>query len=380
MKLIYKIYSFVGSSLIRILKIFIKPDDKLILFVSFGGKKFDDSPRAIYDVMIKDERFKEYKLVWAFHEPNKFYLDSKVKIDTIQYYIIALKARVWITNSTVERGLNFKGINTFYFNTWHGTPIKKMGVDIPLSNESFNISKQWKNIDIMTSQSNYEAGIFSRVFNIERSKFLVCGLPRNDELYQLRNEAKKDLLTKMGLPLDKKIILYAPTFREYKKDEGLNCIMKPPIDLNKWENEIGDKYIVLIRAHYEVAKVLNVTFNNKFAYDFSGYPSLNDLMLVSDLLISDYSSIFFDYSILNRPMFYFTYDYDEYEKKRGLYFDIRRELCGTSKNEEELLDLIKNSSYDINIGKVRRFREKYVESYGNATKYSLDVIINNINS
>ncbi len=379
-KPLYNVYYWIGSFVINTLKFFVKPNSNLIFFISFGGKKFDDSPRVIYEEMIRDKRFDGYDLVWAFQNTEAFVIPRGriIKTDSFKYYITVLKARCWITNSTVERGLNFKGKNTLYFNTWHGTPIKKMGVDINGYNKSFGKELKWKN-DLMTSQSKYEADIFSRVFNINRDKFIVCGLPRNDVLSDRTIETKHKMMQKIGLPLDKKVILYAPTFREYERDEKFNCVIKPPIDFKKWKKAIGDKYIILLRAHYEVAEVLNIKSNDGFVYDVSNYTVLNDLMLASDMLISDYSSIFFDYSILDRPMLYYTYDYNEYVDKRGVYFDIRRELLGSSDNEEELLKLIKELNYDKLLEKVRSFRIKYVESYGNATKISLDTIFEKLN-
>ena len=378
-KPLYIIYYWMGTLALVILKSMVKPKDNLILFVSFGGKKFDDSPRAIYDAMIRDERFADYELVWAFHNTEDFRIPRGrvVKTDSLKYYITALKARCWITNSRVERGLNFKGRNTFYFNTWHGTPIKKMGNDISVSNKSF-ISKDKWNVDVMTSQSKYEADIFSRVFNIDRERFLLCGLPRNDSLANSTEASKQAMRKKVGLPLDKKIILYAPTFREYERDKKYNVILAPPIDFDKWKKKIGDEYVVLFRAHYEVAKVLNVEAGDGFIFNVSDYPVLNDLMIASDMLISDYSSIYFDYSILDRPMICYAYDYEKYVDKRGLYFDIRKELLGGAITEDELLYLIRKLPYEKAMNLVRNFRSTYVQNYGNATGDSLDIIYKNI--
>ncbi|MBN8235137.1 CDP-glycerol glycerophosphotransferase family protein [Halobacillus kuroshimensis] len=360
------------------MKKLIVPQNNLILFISFGGKKFDDSPKAIYDQMIRDNRFDSYELVWAFQNPEDFEIPrgSKVKTDSLKYYVIALKSRCWITNSRVERGLSFKGKNTFYFNTWHGTPIKKMGTDISHNNKSFGTKAKW-DIDIMTSQSKYEADIFARVFDIEREKFVISGLPRNDVLIDATPKIKKDILQKMGLPLDKKVILYAPTFREYERDKQLNCIMAPPIDFSKWEKEIGEEYILLLRAHYEVAEVLNVNQSQGFVYNVSDYPILNELMIASDVLISDYSSIFFDYSIQNKPMICFAYDYDTYTDKRGLYFNVMKALPSGS-NENDILDIIQTKSSNDILTQVKSFRKSYVQSFGNATNSAIDIIYENI--
>ena len=136
-KVAYAIYYQVMSFCMNVLKLFMRTDDKLILFNSFAGRKFDDSPKAIYEEMKKDPRFKDYKLVWAFHQPEKYDAPQKIKTDGLKYFKTALAARVWVTNSSVERGLNFTGKHTFYFNTWHGTPMKKMGTDIGSTNTAF---------------------------------------------------------------------------------------------------------------------------------------------------------------------------------------------------------------------------------------------------
>lgn len=375
-----QLYNSIGTFLLKILKIFVKPQDNLILFSSFGGKKFDDSPRAIYDAMINDRRFDKYEIVWAFHTPEKYIIKrgKKIKTDTIKYFITALKARCWISNSAIERGLNFKGKNTYYLNTWHGTPIKVMGSDIPAENNTED-SKFVNRVDLRTAQSTYEVNIFSRVFNTETEKFLICGLPRNDVLLDRSRETKQLMMRKIGLPENKKVILYAPTFREYERDSTLNCILAPPMDFIKWRKKLGEEYVLLIRAHYEVTKVLNIVEDDGFVFDVSDYTELNDLMLASDMLISDYSSIFFDYSILDRPMLCFTYDYEQYKLKRGLYFDIREDLIGGAITEDDLLDLIKHPPIGEVMKRVRQFRNKYVESYGSATEITLDTIIEKIN-
>ena len=128
-KPVYKAYYCICSLFVNVLKIFVRTDEKLILINSFGGKKYDDSPKILCEAMRKDDRFLGYKFVCAFHQPEKFKVAGVkcIKTDTLEYFLTALKARCWITNSSIERGLNFKGKRTFYFNTWHGTPIKKDG-------------------------------------------------------------------------------------------------------------------------------------------------------------------------------------------------------------------------------------------------------------
>ena len=110
-KRIYKIYRFFGNIIINIISLFIRTDEKLILFISFGGKQYSDSQKAIYEGMLNDYRFSQYKLVWALNgiSNNMIPKENVVKTDSLKYYLTALKARCWVTNSTVTRGLHFSG-------------------------------------------------------------------------------------------------------------------------------------------------------------------------------------------------------------------------------------------------------------------------------
>ena len=376
-KVAYAVYYRVMSFCMNVLKLFIKTDDKLILFNSFAGRKYDDSPKAIFEEMRKDPRFKGYRLVWAFHQPEKFQVDGaeKIKTDGMHYFRTALAARVWVTNSSVERGLHFKGRNTFYLNTWHGSPIKKMGSDIAADNQSFG-TKSENLVDIMNTQSYFEADIFSRCFGIPRDHFIEVGLPRNDALANYTTEEREQIRRKLGLQDGKKVILYCPTFREYEKDENLGVVLVPPMNLKKWEAELGDKYVLLFRAHYEVSKVMEVQ-ENEFVRNVTDYPALNDLMIASDILISDYSSIFFDYAIMDKVMLHFTYDFDKYEEKRGMYFDIRDYLSGAD-SEDSIIAVLRNIDTRKEIDKTVAFRNKYMNFYGEASKKTVDCIAEHV--
>lgn len=375
---IYQLYFYLGTFVLKVLKIFVKPEDKLILFISFGGRKFDDSPKAIYDQMVADGRFNEYRFVWAFNNPELFKLQKgeKIKCDTFTYFKTALKARVWISNSTVERGLEFKGKHTFYFNTWHGTPLKKMGSDIDDSNKSFKGKGHWK-VDFFTCQGLFEQEIFCRVFKgLNKNIAHVIGLPRNDIYANYSQDYMLSLRKKMNIRSDKRVILYAPTFREYDKSSSMEVKVSVPMNIKKWRKELGEDCILLFRAHYEVAKGLSLQ-DDDFVREMSNYPQLEDLMIVSDILISDYSSIFFDYSIMPKPMLVFCYDYNRYASERGMYFDIR-DWLPSADNEDELLKLIKSDEMDKQKAMTKKFQQKYVTAYGSAVKQSLDVIYNEL--
>ena len=370
-KVAYAVYYRVMSFCMNVLKLFIKTDDKLILFNSFAGRKYDDSPKAIFEEMRKDPRFKGYRLVWAFHQPEKYDAPQKIKTDGLNYFKTALAARVWVTNSSVERGLNFTGKHTLYFNTWHGTPMKKMGADIDLGNTSFG-AKGRNHFDVMMSQGHFETDIFSRSFGIPKEKFLEAGLPRNDILANYTEEQRQVIRSRLGIKQDQTVILYCPTFREYDKDESLGVVMAPPMDLKKWERELREGYVLLMRAHYEVSKVMNIE-ENSFVRTMTDYPDLNDLFIAADVLISDYSSVFFDYSITGKPMLHFCYDYEKYSSKRGMYFDIREKISGGA-TEDQVIELIKSLDLTEESQKTVSFRDEFVNFYGSAAKAAVDCI------
>ena len=370
--LMYKLYVVIFDFIFDILKIFIKVNDNLILINSFGGKKYDDSPRVIFEYMKTQEKYKKYKIYWAFENPDNFEVKGakKIKSDTIKYFVIALKAKYWITNSAIERGLAFKNKKTIKINTWHGSAIKKMGKDIPKASFMLKATQ----CDVMYAQSQYDIDVFSNAFNIPKEKFALVGLPRNDELFNVKQEEINAIREKLNIPKDKKVILYAPTFREYNRDIN-GCVLAPPINLDKWKEKLSDKYVVLFRAHYEVNTVLGIK-NDEFIYNMSDYNNLNELMKIADILISDYSSIIIDYSILKRPIYSYAYDYDEYLEKRGMYIDIKKELPnGICCSEDDLLDSILNCNFEEQKVKTEIFSKKYVQNDGNARKYIDKIIV-----
>ena len=369
--IIYKIYTLVFSLIFKIIGVFIRVQDDIILINSYGGRRYDDSPKVIFEYMRTQEKYSKYKIYWAFSNPNKFEIEGaqKIKIDTLKYFIIALKAKYWITNSAIERGLKFKNKKTIYINTWHGSTMKKMGIDAPKTAFKFKSSK----CDIMFAQSEYDINIFSKAFNIPKEKFVLVGLPRNDELYNVADEEIKKIKNKLNIPCEKKVILYAPTFREYNSDTD-GCVIAPPITIEKWKKNLSDKYIVLFRAHYEINEVLGIK-NDEFIYNMSDYNNLNDLLKISDIMISDYSGIVFDYSILKRPIYNYTYDYEEYLNKRGFYLDLENDLPnGICKTEDELLEKIKNCDFKKEKIKTADFSKKYVFNNDNAKKYIDEII------
>lgn len=368
-KIIYFLYNRFFSFILKIIGFFLVTDEYLILFNSFGGKKFDDSPKAIYLYMKNNKKYSNYKLVWSLDNP-KLVADldvNYVKNNSLKFFVTALRAKYWITNSSMERGLKFKKKNTIYINTWHGSVIKK--IDINKDKMSFNVTMP----DYLYAQSQIDVDYFSEKWNYPKEHILLTGYPRNDDLCSVSKNEIINIKKKLNIPLEKKVIIYAPTFRDYDFDKD-GCYIAPPINLKKWKEKLGDKYVLLFRAHYEINKSLNI-IENEFVKDYSNYTCLNDLLKISDIMISDYSSVMIDFSILERPIFCYAYDYDKYQKERGTAYNLKTELPnGIVLREDDLLKEIINCDFVIQKNKTIKFKNKHVEICGNASAY-IDKII-----
>lgn len=372
-KLIYQMYYSFGSKALKFLGLFVKTDPNLILFTSYGGRKFDDSPKVMYDYLLEHPVSSDHKYVWAFTDPEKYpQVPNKVRIDTPQFYLTALKAGYWMTNSSMSRGLDFKKKETRNIIFQHGMlALKRVGSDVRNADRAF-VSTQKEKFDCAFIEGSQEIPILMRVWGQEEDVFYTTGLPRNDDLVGVTEEEIVQIKQRLGLPLDKKVILYSPTFRDASRDRS----MELPMDLRKWERELGDEYVLLVTAHYEVAKLLDELPDNRFVYNAFGYPVLNDLMKAADVMISDYSSIIFDYSILGRPVFGYCYDYEEYMRIRGAYVDIETVYCnGVLRTEDALLKAIADMDYEAQCRFTReQIRDKYLAAYGDAARKAVEII------
>lgn len=371
-KIIYSIYYFIFSLFLRFIGIFIKTQENLALFVCYGGKRYDDSTKVLYEYVKSDEKYKKLKEVWAFVEPNKFDMiqkDEKVKIDTFKYYITALKAKYWITNSSVSRGLDFKKKETKYIVFQHGTlGIKKLGKDLEKNNKSFHRSKA-EPIDMFIIQGKKEKEKLIEAFGLKEEQIKMLGLPRNDELTNVTEKRIQECKEKLGIPKGKKVVLYAPTYREFKHDSLFNSVLNNPFDFKELKQELSKEYVFVVTAHYEVAKMLDIPDNDDFVINAFSYPYINDLLIVADILISDYSSVVFDYTILERPILCFAYDYDIYMEERGTYIDLNKLFYdGVIKTQEDLIKIIKNMDYQAECEHSRKIKQEYIGKYGNTVQ------------
>lgn len=367
---VYTLYYYVLSPLIKFYKLFLKADNKLILFVCYGGRRYSDSTKVIYEAMLNDGRFKEYKIVWAFTQPEKYpFIPNRININSLNYITIALKARCWVTNVIVERALDFTGINTYYFHTTHGVLVKLDGNDAK-DKKNFKSLADCK-FDCCLAQSAYEKKVLMGQFDLSDEVVKILGYPKNDILVNHTIEYRNEMRKKFGIQEGKKAVLYAPTFRE--EDDFKERF---DINVNLWKEVLGDEYVLLYRAHPVVSSTKKE--NDGFFIDTTTHDVVEEVMIAADILVSDYSGIIFDYSLMAKPIFLWPYDYYKYEEIRGLYFDIRKELPWCEK-EKDLVQMIKKAQLKDVVNKfVIPFRDKYATEYGHGTENSLNEIYKNI--
>ena len=356
---------------------------KSVLFCSFGGRNFNDSPKAVFDEICRRKEFQDWRFIWAFVDPDKFNIPrgAKVKVDTFAFLKALVTSKIWVSNSGMDRGIDLITDKIVRVETWHGTPLKKIGGEENQNTMGIKPKDYKGPIDysaIRCAQSEFDREIFARVFHASKDSILLSDLPRNDELFNYNEQDCIAIRKSLGVDKSKKVILYTPTYREYLINDNSQNFIAPPINLERWKVELGEDYVLLVRAHYAVSAALGI-INNDFVKDVSAYRSLNDLFVISDMMISDYSSTFFDYSILDRPMLCFAYDKDIYEEKRGLYLDMEKELpCRVCRTEDELLSEIKKQNYVMAAKKANAFHKKYAPFAGNASKIVVDNIINKL--
>ncbi|MFT8322642.1 MAG: CDP-glycerol glycerophosphotransferase family protein [Bacillus sp. (in: firmicutes)] len=326
-----------------------------VVFESFLGKQYSCNPRAIYEYI--KENHPEYRLYWSVDKRFIQNFENRgidiVPRFSVRWLLTMSRAQYWVSNSRLPLWIP-KPKNTTYLQTWHGTPLKRLAADMdevhmPGTNtEKYkrNFLKESSNWDYLISPNNYSSEIFARAFGFTKT-MIESGYPRNDALF---NDNTKENITalkeKFGLPLEKKIILYAPTWRDDQFYGKGKYKFDLELDLKRLKEELGDEYIIVLRMHYLVAENLDLTPYSGFAYDFSNYEDIRELYLISDLLITDYSSVFFDYGNLRRPMIFFVYDIDSYrDKLRGFYFDFEKMAPGPlAKTNDEVIDYIKQAS------------------------------------
>ena len=391
MKLIKKFLGKLIRFLYRLVYRFIPCQKETILFISFHGRGYSDNPMALHQYITTHSRYHNYRCIYAI----KNYKQKNLKIDnakiieyfSIPYFFYLARSKYWISNCKLPKYV-LKKPTQVYLQTWHGTPLKKLAHDIEVpdgttfyrSGMSIEEMRSTYDNDVskynyMISPSSFTTEVFQSAFAINKDRLIETGYPRNDILSNYQDEDIDRIKAELKLPKDKKFILYAPTWR----DNSFNLkgyTFKLEVDFKKWQNELGDEYIVLFKPHYLIINDFDLESVKDFVYFIDPKEDISRLYLIGDILITDYSSVFFDYAILKRPIYFYMYDLESYrDELRGFYLDVYKDLPGQIIEDENLLlEEIKQNNFDYD--KLESFNLRFNNHEdGRASKRVLEILL-----
>lgn len=319
-------------------------NEKVVFFSSFWAKSYSCSPRQIYETMIKDSFFDDFTFVWALKDSfdvTKYPELDRAKIVRYMsddYFKWLYKAKYIVGNTRLQPYINLLD-NQIYIQNWHGTPYKKIGADVKVPGANAKMSRdsltelfeiETQKISYMPSPSPFYSEKVGAAFNLKKFNkediMIETGYPRNDYLSNYKEDDVKKIKDFYGIPNDKKVILYAPTWRDNEYDPGVGYISNYSIDFDYLKENLADDYVIIFKPHYFISNSFDFDKYKGFLNNGNLISDINDLYIVADKLITDYSSVFFDYAILNREIIFYMYDYDFY----------RNELRGFNLEDDEL--------------------------------------------
>ena len=369
----------------------IPANKKIVLFESSNGRNYTGSPKYIYEEIVSQGLDNDFKCVWSFTNTDIEIPGNAIKVKRSfpKFLYYTLRSGTWIFDTRHLYYLK-KNKNTRYIQTWHGTPLKKLALDMDFLNTDGNddiekyhedFRKNSASWDYLISQNSFSSEIFKRAFDF-KGEMLEIGYPRCDILINKNNSDDIDeIKSRLKIPKDKKIILYAPTWRENKFYNKEAYKFTTEMDFDEMHDQLSDEYILIVKFHYLVKENIDWSKYRDFIIECDADWDIQELYLISDIMITDYSSVMFDYAMLKRPMIFFTFDFEDYKNNlRDFYFDMVEEVPGPiCKTTEEVIGFIKNfnvNDYDKEYGeKYRRFNEKFNQfDDGNSSKKVIELI------
>jgi CDP-glycerol glycerophosphotransferase len=309
-----------------------RPLRDAVLYDDFGGKRFGDSPRAVHQELVR--RGSSLEHLWTVCDGQ---LDlpataTALPVRSPEWYEALGRCRYIVGNTHLPPWIERRE-GQVVVQTWHGTPLKRIGHDFEntlFSSTSYledldRESRQWS---LLLSPNRFSTPILRRALRFD-GEILESGYPRNDALCSPdRDKAAERVRRALRLPEGKRVVLYAPTWRETLGRHRGGFAMDLRIDLDHARRELGGDHVLLIRPHTHVVEAVPGA-DGDFVRDVSAYPDVSALMLAADVLVTDYSSLMFDFAVTGKPMLFFSYDLEEYrDTLRGFYVDFERRAPG----------------------------------------------------
>lgn len=348
---------------------------KKVFFEAYGGRSYACSPKALYCAMLHDDRFKEFEFVWSFKQgaapANEPDLARAVLVErgSSDYFAALASSGTIIVNNRLPEYVAPKK-DQVYVQCWHGTPLKRLGYDVEIDmqgalNTASELAQRFgldaEKWTYLLSPSSYTSTHLADAFGLPAARreevVIEEGYPRNDALARSRGDAAALLEARRSLGIDpsKKTLLYAPTWRDDSYENGVGYTFDYLLDFDAMREALGEAWVVLFRPHYYIANRFDFSAYEGFVVDVSDVDDINELYIAADMLLTDYSSVMFDYANLRRPIALFVPDADRYaEAIRGFYFDLADvpgPICSTT---EEVVEAIRS---------LDAYREQYGKRY-----------------
>lgn len=372
----------------------IEIEDKKIFFEAYMGM-YACSPKEIYLYMKSLPEFADYTFVWS--RSLNMDIDSQVELANDERTIIVnygsqdyfdqlAAAKIIFTNQRLHKKFERKE-GQYIVQSWHGTPFKKDATSIEVSSHNVSNERRYevnshdvKNYNYFLVQNEFSAIELAKTFMLDdfpEVKLLKTGYPRNQRLVQqVTTEEIDNLKSKYNIPKDKKVMLYVPTWRDHHKKNkaGINDIF----DFDLWQEQLSDEWVVLFRGHYFHSKSVDLEKYEGFIYDTSNFNDINDFYLIADLLVTDYSSAFFDYLNLQRPIIFYMPDFLAYIKlSRKLHFVPETDLPGpVSYVPEAFIADVKN--WESVTAKYVQNYDQYINEFLPWDKNATETLINTL--
>lgn len=355
---------------------------KKIFLMSYYGNQYGCSPKYISQYMVKAHP--EWDVVWAFTNPDKYDIPGirKVRYFSFRYFYELCTSKIILTNYRMTKHFH-KRNEQVYVQTWHSSLRLKMiegDAEQTLPPHYIEMAKaDSKQLDYLVSGCQYSTDIFKRCFWYD-GKIIPAGTPRNDIMFSTDKELKNNILNHLGIEKGTRTILYAPTFRKGDSLEYYN--IDYPRLVKTLEKNWGGKWQILVRLHPHLRPYSEQLLGKETCVkDATAYDDIQELLFAADMIISDYSSLMFDFAMTKRPCLLYVPDLEEYTKKdRKLYFDVKELPFPICKDNESLVNCIKTFKQDEYENEVNAFLNK-VGSFenGKASETIIETILAHIN-
>ncbi|HEX3489239.1 MAG TPA: bifunctional glycosyltransferase family 2 protein/CDP-glycerol:glycerophosphate glycerophosphotransferase [Streptosporangiaceae bacterium] len=305
-----------------------------VLFISWKGKQCSDNPRGIAEELRRRGDSREHIWVvndWAIPVPDGA---TAVLAGTEDYYEAVARSRYLISNDDMQDWY-VKREGQVYVQTWHGTPLKRIGFDVAhpqfISGTRYldHLAQDVAKWDLLLSPNPFSTPILRRAFHFP-GEIAETGYPRNDVLCGAdAGQVAARVRAALGIPAGKRVIMYAPTWRDNQYYASGRYRFDFRLDLEQAYQRLGQDHVILLRGHHQMADDVPAGTRPGFVINVTDYPDIAELFLATDAVITDYSSVMFDFAPTGRPILFFTYDLEEYrDELRGFYFDLQAEAPG----------------------------------------------------